>query len=112
MPRNWSICILLGVLSGCRSTPGFKIGAELSIPPTISNVDTLHPTPTAPTTTYLMEAPAQTPVIRRQYIVPQPPTEYVPIPSNRMPRAPEQVPMPKDAPKNPCQPTCALVDVE
>lgn len=78
-------------LSGCAARPGFRMGWEFYVPPTLHTASTLTPLPTAMSTTYAVEGPNDVAVMQRQIQVAPAP---VAGPRRLMP-APQQLPMPK-----------------
>lgn len=78
-------------LSGCQSSPGFSVGFQVMLPPTLRQTNALSPLPTAMGTTYAVDTGADLPLMQRQIqVVPAPaPRRLQPAPQ------PQQLPMPR-----------------
>lgn len=82
-------------LTGCQSSPGFRFGFEVQLPPTLRQTNALNPLPTAMSTTYAVEGVADVPVVQRQYQVapaPVPRRVITPVPAQQLPMPRETVP--------------------
>lgn len=101
------VCLGLGPLVGCQTTPGFTWSVSFTVPPTVQNNSIAHPLPAMPTTAYAVEGLPTPLVVQRQYAVSTPPAPVMRMIPPPPPIQREQIQtMPQAGPANPCKNPC------
>lgn len=96
MKKLWYAMLATMGLTGCQATPGFQMGWTFTIPPTLNSTSALHPIPTAPTTTYGIEATPNMPVVTRQIqTIPHPVQQPIATTPAAPALKPQALPMPQ-----------------
>lgn len=91
-----ALCLFAGLGIGCGSCPGFRASWEYYHPPSVKAYQILSPMPTAPTTTYAVEANGGIPLAQRQYYLASPPAAVPMAPPSQPMPVRQMLPMPKE----------------
>jgi hypothetical protein len=89
--------LAFAAIVGCQASPGFRMGWEFTLPPTLKNSQTLTPLPALPTTAYAVDAQGPIPMSQRQYFIQ--PAPGAPAPQSNTPTVPgrQLLPMPRES---------------
>lgn len=93
-------------LVGCSSTPGFRAGWEVYLPPALKTATVLSPMPASQTTVYSAEVNSGMPVSTRQFYTVPYPAMPAPAPAPVDNPRRQLLPMPKETPPGTASPGC------